>query len=148
MYRRVNPTVILATIVTMLLSACNTSGENLQDLREMSDALDVEFRATDPSTVKLATGKPQLVKIYSRFWGSCRQMLPVVHGLEDEFADRMKFVYLDMDDSNTASLLKAVNFTYRPHFTLLDEDGLIIEQWSGIVKYESFRDAFDEFLDS
>jgi len=75
-------------------------------------------------------------------------MLPVVHGLEDEFADRMKFVYLDMDDSNTASLLKAVNFTYRPHFTLLDGDGLIIEQWSGIVKYESFRDAFDEFLDS
>ncbi|MCH2539641.1 MAG: hypothetical protein MK000_04720 [Anaerolineales bacterium] len=67
MYRRVNPTVILATIVTMLLSACNTSGENLQDLREMSDALDVEFRATDPSTVKLATGKPQLVKIYSRY---------------------------------------------------------------------------------
>ena len=67
MYRRVNTTVILATIVTMLLSACNTSGENLQDLREMSDALDVEFRATDPSTVKLATGKPQLVKIYSRY---------------------------------------------------------------------------------
>ena len=59
--------MILATIVTMLLSACNTSGENLQDLREMSDALDVEFRATDPSTVKLATGKPQLVKIYSRY---------------------------------------------------------------------------------
>ena len=67
MYRRVNPTVILATIVTMLLSACNTSGENLQDLREMSDAFDVELRSTDPSTVKLATGKPQLVKIYSRY---------------------------------------------------------------------------------
>ena len=59
--------MILATIVTMLLSACNTSGENSQDLREMSDALDVEFRATDPSTVKLAAGKPQLVKIYSRY---------------------------------------------------------------------------------
>lgn len=75
-------------------------------------------------------------------------MLPVVHGLEAEFGDRMKFVYLDMDDPNTASLMKAVNFTYRPHFTLLDGNGSIVEQWAGIVSSNSLRDAFTHVLDS
>ena len=75
-------------------------------------------------------------------------MLPVVHGLEAEFGDRMTFVYLDMDDPNTSSLMQAVNFTFRPHFTLIDGDGLIVDQWAGIVKHDTFRDAFDNVLGS
>ena len=75
-------------------------------------------------------------------------MLPVVHGLEEEFGDRIRFVYLDMDNADTAPLMAEVNFTYRPHFSLVSESGEIVEQWVGSVEEAVFRVAFEELLNS
>lgn len=75
-------------------------------------------------------------------------MKPIVHGLENDYWKRVKFTYLDMDDAATSELLKAVNFRFRPHFTLLDGQGAIVKQWAGIVTADEFKQAFDALLAS
>ncbi len=73
-------------------------------------------------------------------------MAPVVHGLEDEYYQRMKFAYLDVDDSRNDTFKAQLGFRYQPHFFLLDGDGNILQQWVGTVSEQALREAFEAAL--
>lgn len=73
-------------------------------------------------------------------------MKSVVHGLEAEYSDRIDFVYLDIDDPNTASLKAELGYIGQPHFFLIDGDGKIVQQWLGFVPEAEFVNAFDGIL--
>lgn len=73
-------------------------------------------------------------------------MAPVVHGLEVEYYDKIDFVYLDVDDAANDDFKRTLGFRAQPQFFLLDENGEIIQQWTGSVSAESFRTAFDAQL--
>jgi hypothetical protein len=73
-------------------------------------------------------------------------MAPVVHGLEDEYYDRMKFSYLDIDDARNKTFKEQLGFRYQPQFFLLDGNGNIIQQWVGSVSEQTFRTAFEMAL--
>jgi thioredoxin-like negative regulator of GroEL len=60
-------------------------------------------------------------------------MAPIVHGLEAKYAGRIGFVYLDIDDGNTAQFKKALGYRLQPNIFLLDKDGNVIQQWLGAV---------------
>ena len=70
-------------------------------------------------------------------------MAPVVHGLEAEYADRMNFVYLDIDDPATDIFKQQLHYRMEPHFFLLDANGKVLQQWVGYVTVEQFRQALD-----
>ena len=73
-------------------------------------------------------------------------MAPVVHGLEAEYYEKVKFAFLDIDDPNNEDFKRALGFRGQPQFFLLDENGEILQQWYGSVSAEAFRTAFDEAL--
>jgi hypothetical protein len=70
-------------------------------------------------------------------------MAPIVHGLEADYAGKIQFTYLDIDDPANDEFKKALNFRTRPYFVLLDAEGKIIQQWIGPVKAEEFEKAFE-----
>ena len=73
-------------------------------------------------------------------------MAPIVHGLEAEYSGRINFVYLDVDDPESVSILKPLGYRYQPHFFLVDGQGSVLQQWLGPVAAEDFRAAFDSYL--
>ena len=73
-------------------------------------------------------------------------MAPVVHGLEAEYNNKVKFTFLDVDDPSNDDFKRALGSRGQPQFFLLDENGEIIQQWYGSVSAESFRTAFDDAL--
>jgi hypothetical protein len=73
-------------------------------------------------------------------------MAPVVHGLEAEYYNQVKFSYLDIDDPANDDFKRILGFRGQPQFLLLDENGEIIQQWFGRVSIEDFRSAFDVAL--
>jgi hypothetical protein len=73
-------------------------------------------------------------------------MAPVVHGLEAEYHDQIKFSFLDIDDPANDEIKRTLGFRVQPHFFLIDENGNIIQQWVGSVSAEEFRTAFDANL--
>jgi hypothetical protein len=69
-------------------------------------------------------------------------MAPVVHGLEQEWGERIRFVYLDIDDPRTDPFKDALGYFVQPHYFLLDREGEIIGQWLGPVSADDFEAAF------
>jgi hypothetical protein len=74
-------------------------------------------------------------------------MAPVVHGLEAEYYDRIQFVYLDIDDPQTASFKRSLGFYYQPHLFLLDGGGNIVQQWVGSVTGTELVAGFENVLE-
>jgi hypothetical protein len=73
-------------------------------------------------------------------------MKPIVHGLEARYADRIGFVYLDIDDPNTRAIKRALGYRVQPHYFLVDGDGNVVRQWLGLVREEEFVGAFEGLL--
>ena len=73
-------------------------------------------------------------------------MLPVVHGLENQFGDKIDFVYLDIDDAATQTLKNELGYRFQPHFFLVNGDGVVIQQWLGVVSEADFVLAFEQVL--
>ena len=73
-------------------------------------------------------------------------MLPVVHGLESQYGEQIDFVYLDIDDAGTQTLKNELGYRVQPHFFLVDGDGVVIQQWLGVVSEADFVSAFQQVL--
>jgi thiol-disulfide isomerase/thioredoxin len=112
---------------------------------------DSTLLATDSDTVKLASGKVQIIEFFAFWCTNCRMMAPVMNALESEYGRRMNFVYLDIDDPDVQPFKDALRFTIpkwgvEPNFFLVDERGKILKVWIGLVEPSSFRPYFDAAL--
>jgi thiol-disulfide isomerase/thioredoxin len=104
------------------------------------------FRATDPNTVDLSSGKVQLVEFYAEWSRLSQSMAPVMQGLEERYRDRIGFVYLNVDDRRTRPLQAELgyNLITRPHFYLIDGEGNVLAEWVGYVSEAEFEAAFNQ----
>ena len=73
-------------------------------------------------------------------------MAPVVHGLEQDYAGKIGFVYLDVDDPAVTPLEKELGFRAQPQLILLDPDGKVVKQWGGLVAKKNLASALDALL--
>jgi len=64
-----------------------------------------------------------------------------VHGLEQQYGDKVNFVYLDIDDSRNDSFKRQLGYRVQPHIFLLDANGQVIEQWLGLVSKDDLEAA-------
>lgn len=61
-------------------------------------------------------------------------MAPIVHGLEQQYGDRVDFLYLDVQDARTDAGKARLGFTATPHFFLLDGKGKVLGEWKGVTE--------------
>jgi thiol-disulfide isomerase/thioredoxin len=108
--------------------------------------MNVQIQATDPSLVRIASGKPQLVEFFAYWSGPSLAMAPIVKGVQDEYAGRVNFVFLDIDNPATEGLKHQLHFQTEPEFILLDGQGKVLKEWVGYVTVEQFRQAIDSSL--
>ena len=68
-------------------------------------------------------------------------MAPVVHGLEQQYAGRIDFLYLNVAVPRNDSARQALGFRATPHFFLLDDRGTTRTSMQGVVPEDSLRSA-------
>ena len=73
-------------------------------------------------------------------------MAPMVHGLEAKYYGKIKFSYLDADDSRTDGFQRALGFRYQPEFYLLDANGNLLQKWVGFVSEDQFETVFAQYV--
>ena len=73
-------------------------------------------------------------------------MAPMVHGLEAEYFGKVKFTYLDADDSRTDGFQRALGFYYQPEFYLLDANGNLLKKFVGFVSQDKFAAEFAKYI--
>jgi thiol-disulfide isomerase/thioredoxin len=105
-----------------------------------------QLRASDPHAVQLVSGRVQLIMFFAYWNGPCQAMAPVVQGVEREYNTRMNFIYLDIDDPATEVFQRQLGFDAEPQFFLLDQLGIVLQEWQGYVTVDEFRAAFEAAL--
>ena len=73
-------------------------------------------------------------------------MAPMVHGLEAKYDGKIKFTYLDANDSRTDGFQRALGFRYQPEFYLLDGNGQLLKKWVGFVPQDEFEAVFAQYV--
>lgn len=69
-----------------------------------------------------------------------------MHGLEEEYYDRINFVYLDVDNPANETFKEQFDFRYQPQMVLSDGNGQVMQQWIGPIPREEFVTAFEDIL--
>lgn len=75
-------------------------------------------------------------------------MAPVVHGLKEEFGDKVNFVVIDIDlngENEYGPFIEALGYDrrFRPGLYLIDEEGNMLEAWFGIAASQVMRDSIN-----
>ncbi len=73
-------------------------------------------------------------------------MAPMVHGLEAKYFGKIKFAFLDADDSRTGGFQRALGFRYQPEIYLLDANGNVLKKWVGFTSEQDFESVFAQEL--
>ncbi len=73
-------------------------------------------------------------------------MLPIVHGLEKEYGDRITFVRVNIHNPDSIPLQEQLGFGTTPEFYLLDGQGHILGHWDDGVTAQVLRQAFEDAL--
>jgi len=73
-------------------------------------------------------------------------MAPMVHGLEAKYFGKIRFTYLDADDSRTRGFQRALGFVYQPEVYLLDGNGNLLKKWVGFTSQEEFETVFAQYV--
>lgn len=70
--------------------------------------------------------------------------MPIVHGLEEQFAGRIDFLYLDVSAPRTSEVKARLGFRSTPHIVLVRADGTKVREFIGVFEERELRAALDQ----
>ncbi|BAY08601.1 thioredoxin family protein [Calothrix sp. NIES-2098] len=84
-----------------------------------------------PLEVAIANGKPSLVEFYADWCTVCQKMAPDMTELEQQYADKLNFVMLNVDNTKWLPEMLKYRVDGIPHFVFLGKTGETIAQAIG-----------------
>ncbi len=108
--------------------------------------VDRSLKASDPKTLKLASGKVQLIEFFAFWDATSKALAPILNQLRTEFGHKANFFFLDIDDPATQNIKKQLGYQLQPHLFLVDAKGNIIEDWTGFIDEAEVRDEISKAL--
>jgi thioredoxin 1 len=107
----------------------------------MADVVNVSDANFEAEVLK--SEQPVLVDFWAEWCGPCRQIAPIIKQLADDYADRVKVVKLNVDESPQT----AGTYGIRSIPTVLAfKNGQVVEQMMGARPKASFEDLAERVL--
>lgn len=89
-------------------------------VRDRQVGLEALAQTATPWELAQTNGKPTLLEFYADWCATCKAMAPTIADLEDEFADRVNFVMLNVDNPKWMPELTQFGVNGIPHFAFID----------------------------
>lgn len=104
------------------------------------------LRATDPAKVALVSGKVQLIEFFA-FWSvTCKVIEPDITDLEQQYGERVNFIYLDVDDPAVKMFKEVLDYKISPHFFLLGPQGEVLDEWVDFISQDEIKSAIEKAI--
>ncbi|BAZ48029.1 thioredoxin domain-containing protein [Nostoc sp. NIES-4103] len=84
-----------------------------------------------PLEVAISNGKPSIVEFYADWCTVCQKMAPDIAELEKQYADKVNFVMLNVDNTKWLPEMLKYRVDGIPHFVFLSKNGETIAQAIG-----------------
>jgi thiol-disulfide isomerase/thioredoxin len=94
------------------------------------------------------SGKPRFIEFWSPTCMTCLASKPVVHGLKEDFGEKIDFFSLSTSDNQNRDAFLDYGIRAVPTFIIEDSNGEIIFKSSGRAKNEIFQSRFEEILNT
>jgi len=118
----------LIAMVAIALSVALILGLRTQTPQASLAKLD---EASTPLEVALSNGKPTIMEFYADWCTVCQKMAPDIKELEVEYADKVNFVMLNVDNTKWLPEMLKYRVDGIPHFVFLGKEGETIAQAIG-----------------
>lgn len=96
-----------------------------------SAALDTLAEESTPLEVAISNGKPTLMEFYANWCTSCQAMAKDLGEMKQQYADKLNFVMLNVDNSKWLPEILRYRVDAIPHFVFMGNDGGAIAQTMG-----------------
>ncbi|QYX33419.1 thioredoxin family protein [Sphaerospermopsis torques-reginae] len=110
----------LIVIVAIALSAALFLGLRTQTTSVSLTELDA---ASTPLEVAVSNNKPSLVEFYADWCTVCQKMAPDIAELKQQYADKLNFVMLNVDNNKWLPEMLKYRVDGIPHFVFLGKQG-------------------------
>lgn len=118
----------LIAMVAIALSVALFLGLRTQTSEATLAKLD---QGSTPLELALTNGKPTLMEFYADWCTVCQKMAPDMQQLETQYADKVNFVMLNVDNNKWLPEMLKYRVDGIPHFVFLDKDAETIAQAIG-----------------
>ncbi|MUG94224.1 redoxin family protein [Scytonema sp. UIC 10036] len=118
----------LIAIVAIALSVALVLGLRTETTSASLTQLDEQ---STPLEVALTNDKPSFVEFYANWCTVCQKMAPDIAQLEQQYADKVNFVMLNVDNTKWLPEMLKYRVDGIPHFVYLSKDGEPITQAIG-----------------
>ncbi|MFN6569813.1 thioredoxin family protein [Dendronalium sp. ChiSLP03b] len=118
----------LIAIVAIALSVALVLGLRTESTSASLTQLD---EASTPLEVAINNGKPSIVEFYANWCTVCQKMAPDIAQLEKQYADKVNFVMLNVDNTKWLPEMLKYRVDGIPHFVFLAKNGENIAQAIG-----------------
>ncbi|MBW4631747.1 MAG: thioredoxin family protein [Iphinoe sp. HA4291-MV1] len=118
----------LIAIVAIALSIALVLGLRTETTSATLSQLDEQ---STPLEVALTNTKPSFIEFYANWCSVCQKMAPDIAQLEQQYADKVNFVMLNVDNTKWLPEMLRYRVDGIPHFVYLNKDGEAIAQAIG-----------------
>ncbi|NJM71221.1 MAG: redoxin family protein [Scytonema sp. RU_4_4] len=115
-------------IVAIALSVALVLGLRTETTSATLSQLD---KQSTPFEVALTNGKPSFVEFYADWCTVCQKMAPDVAQLEQQYADKVNFVMLNVDNTKWLPEMLKYRVDGIPHFVYINQKGEAVAQAIG-----------------
>jgi thiol-disulfide isomerase/thioredoxin len=163
-------TLVILVLAGSLVGAVGVRQGQLERAEEDAEALDFTVTTIDGDILTLSElrGKPVVLDLMATWCMPCRQQMPELNRTYNDYSDRVTFISIDMDWSETDQQLRefrdefgaewafAIDMTGSvygaffptgyPTVVLIDEDGRVVKRHTGAMGEGVLRTELDGLL--
>jgi thioredoxin-like negative regulator of GroEL len=134
---------IIVVIVAVLLAVALFFGQRLQ---QGNNSLAAQAAVATPIDMAIASGRPTLMEFYADWCGSCKAMAPNLANIKKDYAGKIDFAMLNVDNTKWLPEIEKYRVDGIPHFVFFDRRGQTLGEVIGEQPESVMRSTLDAIL--